>query len=147
MVNLGSSQLLTWGGPNFVASGGRLALSAGGADATVDFQNPIDLNAGAREVTTRNGTADVDGILSGVISGAGGSFSKQGPGTLVMSGQNTYDAGTTISEGRLLVNNTTGSGTGSGPVAVNAGTLGGTGTISGAVTVISGAAHCSWREH
>src|SRR5262249_16001292 len=40
--------------------------------------------------------------------------------------------------GTLLVNNTTGSGTGSGAVRVNGGVLGGTGTISGAVTVNGG---------
>jgi hypothetical protein len=38
----------------------------------------------------------------------------------------------------LLVNNSTGSGTGSGAVTVNGGVLGGTGTISGVVTVNSG---------
>jgi hypothetical protein len=38
----------------------------------------------------------------------------------------------------LLVNNTTGSGTGSGSVTVNGGTLGGTGSIAGPVTVNTG---------
>ncbi len=40
--------------------------------------------------------------------------------------------------GTLLVKNTTGSATGSGAVHVNAGTLGGTGKIAGAVTVGTG---------
>jgi hypothetical protein len=46
-----------------------------------------------------------------------------------------------VNAGTLLVNNTTGSGTGTGAVTVsNSGTtLGGTGTISGAVTVNAGA--------
>ena len=55
-----------------------------------------------------------------------------------MTGANTYTGGTTIEEGQLLVDNTTGSGLGSGSVQVNAGRLGGNGTIAGAVTVGTG---------
>lgn len=63
------------------------------------------------------------------------SLAKNGAGTLTLSGDNTYHAGTVVS-GTLLVNNTTGSGTGDGPVNVNTGsTLGGTGRIGGAVNV------------
>lgn len=44
-----------------------------------------------------------------------------------------------MNNGTLLVNNTTGSGTGSGAVSVTSGgVLGGTGTVAGAVTVASG---------
>jgi len=46
--------------------------------------------------------------------------------------------GTTIADGQLLVDNTTGSGLGTGSVQVNAGRLGGNGTIAGAVTVGTG---------
>jgi autotransporter-associated beta strand protein len=114
-------------------------LSAVGADAALDFQNPIDLNAAARTVKVLNGTANIDGVLSGVLSGSGGSLIKDGGGTLKLTAENTYDGGTSVILGRLLVSNTSGSGTGSGPVNVTAGTLGGTGTISGAVTISSGA--------
>jgi autotransporter-associated beta strand protein len=56
-----------------------------------------------------------------------------------LTGTNIYSAGTTINGGTLLLNNTNGSGTGSGIVTVaGGGTLGGTGVISGAVTVSSG---------
>jgi fibronectin-binding autotransporter adhesin len=67
-------------------------------------------------------------------------LAKSGSGTWVLTGANTYSAGTTVSAGTLLVNNTSGSGTGGGAVTVqNGGTLGGTGTISGgAVTVQNG---------
>ena len=66
---------------------------------------------------------------------ANGALTKSGAGTLRLTTQNTYAGGTTVSAGRLLVNNTTGSGTGSGIVSVDAGVLGGTGTIAGALTV------------
>jgi autotransporter-associated beta strand protein len=131
------TQQIVWGTGGFPT--GVLGLSATGADATLDLQNPIDLNAGARRVKVANGTANIDGMLSGVINGAGGSLEKDGGGTLKLTAANTYDGGTTISQGRLNVSNTTGSGTGSGPVNVNAGTLGGTGSIAGLVTVASGA--------
>ena len=62
-------------------------------------------------------------------------------GTLEIQGASTYDGGTIVSAGTLLVNNTSGSGTGTGAVTVNSGgTLGGTGTIAGAITLDCGGA-------
>jgi autotransporter-associated beta strand protein len=43
--------------------------------------------------------------VSGVISGVGGSLTKIGVGTLSLSAANTYSGGTTLSAGRLNVNN------------------------------------------
>ncbi|MGC4048034.1 MAG: autotransporter-associated beta strand repeat-containing protein [Armatimonas sp.] len=64
---------------------------------------------------------------------------KTGPGTWSLNGANDYSGGTTINGGTLLVNNTAGSGTGTGGVAVNlGGTFGGNGSIAGALTVNSG---------
>ena len=60
---------------------------------------------------------------------------KRGGGALTLSAANLYTGTTTVSEGTLLVNNTTGSGTGTGNVSVTAGTLGGNGSISGTVTI------------
>lgn len=51
-----------------------------------------------------------------------------------------YKGGTTVSDGVLRVTNVTGSATGSGPVQLDEGTLGGAGVITGAVTIGSGAA-------
>ncbi|MBA3964110.1 MAG: autotransporter-associated beta strand repeat-containing protein, partial [Chthoniobacterales bacterium] len=66
------------------------------------------------------------------------SVTKVGTGALTLTGANTYEESTTIEGGTLLISNTTGSGTGPGPVQVDTGTLGGKGTISGAVTVGAG---------
>jgi autotransporter-associated beta strand protein len=65
----------------------------------------------------------------------GGSLTKIGTGKLVLSHRNIYTGGTTVKRGRLIVNNIGASGTGSGPVEVNGGRLGGMGTIAGAVTI------------
>lgn len=64
------------------------------------------------------------------------SLVKQGNSTWNLTGSSTYSGGTQISGGKLLVNNAAGSATGTGLVQVlSGGTLGGTGTISGAVSV------------
>ena len=72
--------------------------------------------------------------FSGVISGAG-SLAMGGKGSFDLTNANTYSGGTVIKAGTLLVDNTSGSATGSGAVNVVSGALGGTGTIAGMVTV------------
>jgi len=71
-----------------------------------------------------------------------GTLNKTGLGILVLSKNNTYSGGTTISDGTLIVDNgfLNGSATGSGSVTIeNGGTLGGDGTIAGAVVANAGA--------
>lgn len=85
------------------------------------------------------GSSNAGGTFSGLIKNTAGSLAliKSGTNTLTLSGAtgNTYSGRTTISAGTLLVNNTSGSGSGSGPVTVQSGaTLGGTGIISGLTT-------------
>ena len=86
---------------------------------------------------TVNGTGNT--LISGVIAGVanGSTLTKDGSGTLTLTGNDTFTRGTTVNGGTLLVNNTAGS----GAVMVNnvGSTLGGIGTISGAVTVNAGA--------
>jgi autotransporter-associated beta strand protein len=66
---------------------------------------------------------------------------KTGPGTVEFSGANTYNGPTRVNQGVLLVNNTSGSGTGNGLTTVAAtGTLAGNGSITGPVTVEAGGA-------
>lgn len=76
-----------------------------------------------------------------IASSTNRSITKLGLGTLTLSGNtNDYRGGTTVSAGTLLVNNTTGSATGTGAVSVaNGATLGGSGFISGPVTFVDNA--------
>jgi autotransporter-associated beta strand protein len=79
-----------------------------------------------------------DLTYAGSISG-GGIVTKQAAGKLTLTGSNTYSGATNVNAGTLIVANSTGSATGSGPVNVALGaTLAGTGTIAGPVTVNAG---------
>jgi autotransporter-associated beta strand protein len=91
-------------------------------------------------VGSNNASTTFSGLIQdgGGNGGTGGSLSKIGTGKLVLTNANTYTGETTIKHGKLVVNNRQGSGTGSGPVQVNGGTLGGKGTIAGGVTVGTG---------
>jgi autotransporter-associated beta strand protein len=83
------------------------------------------------------GNNNLSTTFSRVIQESGG-LTKAGTGTLTLTGANTYTGTTTVTAGTLRINNQTGSGTGTGPVKVNAGTLGGKGTIAGPVTIGTG---------
>jgi autotransporter-associated beta strand protein len=99
----------------------------------------LALGNAANNVIQVNGSGSI--IISAAIqdgAGVDGSLTKTGPGMLTLSHPNTYTGATTIKGGTLAINNTSGSGTGSGPVLVKRGRLSGTGTISGAVTVANG---------
>jgi autotransporter-associated beta strand protein len=79
------------------------------------------------------GTNDRDTTFAGSVSGDG-SLTKVGGGILILSGPNSFAGGTTVSAGTLLAIGK-GSATGSGPVLVKEGTLGGTGQLTGPITV------------
>jgi subtilase-type serine protease len=61
------------------------------------------------------------------------SLVKQGPGTLVMTGDNTYEGLTTVEGGKLSIN-----GLNVSLVHVKGGTLGGSGIVAGSIDVESG---------
>jgi len=83
-------------------------------------------------VNNDNGDSTFSGVIEESSSGKL-SLAKAGTGKLTLSGANTYDGTTTVENGTLVVDGSTGAGT----VTVNAGAiLGGSGTIGGATTVI-----------
>ncbi|NES27804.1 S8 family serine peptidase [Micromonospora terminaliae] len=61
------------------------------------------------------------------------SLTKQGPGTLIMTGDETYEGGTTVDGGKLSI-----TGSHASSIDVKGGTLGGSGSVGDRVTVTSG---------
>ena len=97
-----------------------------------------------RTLTWKVGGINTDAVYPGTIAEAGtGStlvINKVGTGTWTISGNNTYRGNTIVTAGKLLVNNTAGSGTGTGSVIVAANAiLGGTGILSSTVGLSQGA--------
>jgi len=126
-TNVGGSSNINIGAAGTLDVTGSGSIGSGSAfDGTI-------ANSG-----TFNYNSTTDQELSGIISGAG-ALTKDNTSTLTLSGANTYTGATTVSSGILLINNTTGSGTGTAAVTVASGaSLGGSGTISGATTIQSG---------
>jgi autotransporter-associated beta strand protein len=161
MTVTGSVTLLSSGSGNGTLNlnGGTLAATSvgkGGGGGTASF----NFNGGTLQATTNHSSfiaatvpvsVDTNGAVIdnggfgiavpvALANGAGGSadggLTTLGAGTLTLTAANSYNGDTVVSEGTLLVNNTTGSGTGTGDVVVQTGAvLGGTGKISGTVTV------------
>jgi len=119
------------------------AIALGGLTGGSGTQLQGDNSSGGVNMTYTIGGANANTEFDGVIKdGTVGTvaLTETGTGSLTLTGTNAYSGGTTVSSGALLVNNTTGSGTGSGSVTVASGaTLGGTGAVSGNVTWQSGA--------
>jgi autotransporter-associated beta strand protein len=97
-VNLGGANAtITWATANTGFNGQTLFLSAASSDATVTLTNPIDLTTATRTVNVANGSAAVDAVMSGTISGgAAGVLTKDGAGTLALSGTNSYSGNTSL---------------------------------------------------
>ena len=119
-VGVGGSGTLTLNGS--VGTGIHLTPTAGNVTFTVPIvvsgRSDIQIDGGALEVASLNGTAVHIGTVAGTsfaynagsnltfdgtITGAG-AFAKRGNGTLTLSGINSYSGGTTISAGTLAGN-------------------------------------------
>jgi autotransporter-associated beta strand protein len=115
VVNFGgASAALTWGNNGFLTYaesaadyGYTFKLSSVKADATLEIQNPINLNGNSsygrrRTVEVANGSAAVDAKLSGALSG-NAAFVKTGAGTLELTGAQTYAGPLMVMDGMLRV--------------------------------------------
>jgi len=165
-VDIGNGNVGSAGGATLIANGGTnggdggyISITFGTAHCRVEvFGNGIfDVGHGVN--TAKIGSLEGDGkvflgnnqllvgltdqatVFSGTMiedqNDSGGSFGVIG-GSITLTGANHYTAGTVILDGNLIVNSRGGSGTGSGPVDVEAGRLGGRGVIAGTVTVGTG---------
>ncbi len=121
------------GAVNFTTGSGKLVSDAAG----VITARSVTLGAGA---TGGFGAADATDSLrvDGPVSGDG-ALEIGGSGVVTLTNANSYLGATTVTGGTLVANNAAGSATSGGAVNVTAGTLGGTGSIAGAVTIASGA--------
>lgn len=125
------------------AAANNITFTIGGSNTSgvTEFAASIALsNAGLAagyHATKITAAAGGTVVFSGTIADAHatqvhrfGSIDKIGEGTVIFEGANTYTEGTTVSAGTLLVNNTSGSGTGKGAVSVKPGAvLGGIGIL------------------
>jgi fibronectin-binding autotransporter adhesin len=137
---------------NLVFNGGTLQYT--GANASTNRNFTINTGKVALFDITANHLT-----LTGASTATNGALTKTGLGTLTLAGANLATGATTVNQGTLaitgsvtstsgvnvnsggtlLVNNTSGSGTGNAAVTVNSGgSLGGSGTINGTVTVNAG---------
>ncbi|RWE03584.1 autotransporter-associated beta strand repeat-containing protein, partial [Mesorhizobium sp.] len=125
---------LNWGSGGFVPTSQNLVFGYQTADGTVDFRNGINLGSATRTVEVRDGLADADAVMSGVLRSINvlGGLTKTGAGTLILAGNNSYTGATTVQAGGLIVNGNQSAATGLTTVAAGA-LLGGSGTIGGSV--------------
>jgi autotransporter-associated beta strand protein len=108
---------------NGTGIGGTGALRSIGG--TNDLTNNITLSGNTSIGVDAGSTLRTFSPISGAFS-----LTKVGAGVLDLGGASTYSGGTTVSAGKLLVNNFSGSGTGTDAVTVASGaTLGGSGII------------------
>ena len=109
---LGSGSLLTTGGTIDNTSGGAITLATTNAQSwngTITFLGTNDLNLGTgavtmsatRIVSVNAGNLTVGGVIGEFSAGYG--LTKNGSGTLFLTGNNTYTGATTINAGTLNV--------------------------------------------
>jgi autotransporter-associated beta strand protein len=125
---------------------GKLDISPHGTSGvkvgSIEGDGTIILGSRHLTVGLNNLSTTFAGLIEDGPGFSGGALTKTGDDVLVLTGANTYTGGTTLKgspsnkgNATLEVDNTTGSGTGSGPVVVKGGALRGTGTIAGPVTI------------
>ena len=131
VVNALKSNVIAGSSVVTINSDGELLLTTNQSIAGLVGSGNV-VGTGLLNLTVPSGVTDT---FSGVISGSGFKLTKNGPGTQVLSGMNTYTGATAINAGELEVDGMIGP----GPVAVNSGgILGGTGSVNATVNVNNG---------
>jgi fibronectin-binding autotransporter adhesin len=135
------------GAANVLSSTAPLTVSDGVLDLQAYNQAISVLTLGGGTLAGTGGgslnlgtSANVQAGTLNVSLGGTGRLVKTTGSTVTLSLANTYSGGTTLTDGRLLLANTSGASVlGSGAVVLAGGTLAGVGTISGNVSAGSGA--------
>ena len=121
------------GGYGFVSTSGTLTIGGNVTSTFTGFSTPRTVSvAGAGDTVISGGI--VKGGTVALSQDLG--ITKTGSGTLTLSGTNDFGGPTIVSAGRVLFNGDSSLATGG--ITVNGGTLGGTGSVGGAVSVNSG---------
>ncbi len=118
----GSGSLLSTGAVNLSNASSVFNISSITTATTIGNLSGVSSSSvtlGSKILTF--GTATASTTFAGVISGVGGSIIKQGSGTTVLTGANTYSGGTTINAGTLSLSGS-GSLLSTGAVNVNSAT-------------------------
>ncbi len=135
----GSNSTLTFGGT--IAGDGDRTLTVNGPGNTLSLGGiTISSNNQARTFTVA-GTGNT--TITGAVANGSTSTSnltKNGTGTLTLSGANTYTGATTVNAGKLFINGNQTAATGTTTVNGSGTVLGGTGTIGGSVSMASSGA-------
>jgi autotransporter-associated beta strand protein len=113
-------------------SAGTFQVGNGGTAGTLGGSGGVAVQSGATLVFNRSDNA----TFSNAISGAG-TVTKAGSGTTVLSGNSTYTGPTNVTAGTLSITGNNSLATGAVNVLTGT-TLGGIGTVGGAITVQSG---------
>ena len=123
----GSGYALAWTNSSdavFEGTAGTVAINGNPQANTVTFNTDgylitggsLTLSGAGGNVTTGSGTDTIASVVQGTVG-----FNKNGAGTLLFAGANTYSGGTTINAGTLQVGNNNASGWfGSGSIVNNA---------------------------
>jgi autotransporter-associated beta strand protein len=105
--NLTGGTLSSSGGGSYNMNGASGVMINSLASATLSTVSaPVALRSDGMVISTEQGTVPggIDLEISGPIKDAGGRFiTKTGPGTLLLSGVNTFNGNITINEGALVV--------------------------------------------
>lgn len=125
------------------ALGSTGSIAFGGGTLQYTANNTTDYSSRFSTAASQAYSIDTNGqsvTYATDLSSSGGTLTKLGAGTLVLSAANTYSGATTVSGGILQVGDgTTGNLAGTGAVGISSGaTLSGSGSIAGAVTVNAG---------
>ncbi len=129
-----------------IPAASNVVIAAGGSLTLKDVTSTIGSLGGAGKVnltTATGGTLIAGGdntstTYEGIIGGANGNLAKNGTGVLTLTGANVYTGTTTVNAGTLIVG-VDGIGSLTSSVTVTSGTLGGSGSTTGNVTIGNGA--------